>query len=71
MTRQQHNHDQDQGASIDLWRWLDIAVITAIVVIVVLATEWFVGAFIRQRIGREADRYLAKVNASKGEPPGE
>lgn len=75
MTRQpaQHNHDQDHGGGVDLWRWLDVAVITAIVVIVVLASEWFVGTLIRERLARQADRYLSKVNASKGteSPPGE
>lgn len=34
----------------DLWRWLDLVVVVALVLIVVIAAEWVAGKVIRERI---------------------
>lgn len=70
MSRQTATHDHAQDGGVDLWRWLDIAVIVAIGVIVAIAAEWLVGLMVRERIARGADRYLAK-RAAKDEQTAE
>lgn len=57
----------DDGAG---WSWskvADTAVIASVVVIGVIAVEWFVGYYVRERIARGADQYLARANAGGGD----
>lgn len=60
----------DQGdahthGAVDWFKVLDVAVWVAVVVVVVIGAEMLVGKVVRERIARDAGRYLAKVSAGK------
>lgn len=63
MTEAEHDHE----SSVDWFAVLDIVVWVAVAVIVGLAAEWLVGYFVREKIARGADRYLAKQSTPAGE----
>lgn len=61
------NHNHDAGTDehqLDWFSVLDVAVWAAVVVIGVLAAEFFFGLILRERIARGASRYLRKQPAA-------
>jgi hypothetical protein len=62
-----HAHPEggpDDGSAFDWFRVLDVLVWVAVVVIVILGTEWFVGRLVREKIAGQAQRFLAKQPAA-------
>lgn len=58
-----HDHDGKDPTAFDWWRALDLAVWSAVVVLVALGLEWFFGSFIRERVHRQARQIIAEDSA--------
>ena len=63
----QDSGEGERGDAFDWFRVLDIAVWVAVTVVVVIGLEMLVGRFVRERIARDATRYIERVRAGKGE----
>lgn len=50
----------DDGAGVDWFRVLDIAVWVSVAVIAVMGAEWLIGRVIRESLASGASRYLKK-----------
>lgn len=62
-----HQHEADGRKPFDWFTMLDILVWVSVVLILILGAEWAYGTFVRERISREAGRYLARHAESKTE----
>lgn len=51
-----HEHDDGQGAGPGWWKVMDIFVWVAVVLIVILGTEWLVGLLIREKLAAGFDK---------------
>lgn len=65
MSADGHQHEGGERKPFDWFTALDILVWASVFLILILAAEWAYGTFVRERISREAGRYLAKVSADK------
>lgn len=71
-----HTHQQPAGGpndgAFDWFRVLDVIIWVSVILIAVLALEWFTGLVVREKIARGADKFRAQVTARKGgEAPAE
>ena len=57
------DHPHDERAPFDWFTMLDILVWASVILILVLGAEWAYGTFVRERISREASRYLVTAAA--------
>lgn len=57
-----HGHDHKP---VNWFAGLDALVWACIALLVVLAVEYLVGHFVREKLAREADAFRAKVNARR------
>ena len=60
-----HSHEDGGHKPFDWFTMLDILVWSSVVLILILGAEWAYGTFVRERISREAGRYLAKASAAE------
>lgn len=60
-----HQHEADGRKPFDWFTALDILVWVSVALILILGAEWAYGTFVRERISREAGRYLARAAESK------
>lgn len=67
-----HTHGgPDDGAEANWFKFLDVLVWVAVAAIVILGAEWLVGYITREKLGRQAERFLAKASTKPDTPASE
>ena len=67
--RARHTHGGPaDGAGADWFKFLDVLVWVAVAAIVILGAEWLAGYLMREKLGRQAERFLTRATAKPDAP---